>query len=134
MVNFLDQSFADGDSYVFGFGSGADFQNAKVQIGYAQQDGLGLPTKDYYTDPKQADVRKAYVDYIVKTLTLAGVSDADAKTQADAIMEFETQLAAASLGKVELRALRTSTTSSPWPKPTRSPRTSTGRSSSPPRA
>src|SRR5260370_15232523 len=52
VVSFLDQSFADGNSYVFGFGSGADFQNAKIQIGYAQQDGLGLPTKDYYTDPK----------------------------------------------------------------------------------
>ncbi|MGY3232141.1 putative endopeptidase [Luteibacter sp. HA06] len=104
VANFLDQSFADGDSYVFGFGSGADFKNAKMQIGYAQQDGLGLPTKDYYTDAKQAENRKAYLDYITKTLTLAGVSDADAKTQADAVMKFETQLAAASLAPVELRA------------------------------
>ncbi|MET0504298.1 MAG: M13 family metallopeptidase, partial [Luteibacter sp.] len=103
IADFLDASFNEGNSYVFGFGSGADFKNAKTQIGFAQQDGLGLPTKDYYTDPKQADNRKAYVDYIVKTLTLAGVPDADAKTQADAIMKFETQLAAASLAPVELR-------------------------------
>jgi putative endopeptidase len=103
IVDFLDASFNDGNSYVFGFGSGADFKNAKTQIGFAQQDGLGLPTKDYYTDPKQADNRKAYVDYIVKTLTLAGVSDADAKTQADAVMKFETQLANASLAPVEMR-------------------------------
>ncbi|SEW02864.1 M13 family metallopeptidase [Luteibacter sp. 329MFSha] len=104
IVDFLDASFNDGNSYVFGFGAGADFQNAKVQIGYAQQDGLGLPTKDYYTDPKQADNRKAYLAYIVKTLTLAGVPEDQATKQADEVMKFETQLAAASLAPVELRA------------------------------
>jgi len=104
IVDFLDASFNDGNGYVFGFGSGADFQNAKIQIGYAQQDGLGLPTKDYYTDPKQAENRKAYVAYIAKTLTLAGVPEDQAKKQADEVMKFETQLAAASLAPVELRA------------------------------
>jgi putative endopeptidase len=103
IVDFLDSSFNDGNGYVFGFGSGADFQNAKMQIGYAMQDGLGLPTKDYYTDPKQADNRKAYVDYIAKTLTLAGVPEADAKTQADQVMKFETRLASQSLAPVEMR-------------------------------
>ncbi|WP_413623993.1 M13 family metallopeptidase [Luteibacter sp. Lutesp34] len=104
IVDFLDTSFNEGNGYVFGFGSGADFQNAKTQIGYAQQDGLGLPTRDYYTDPKQADNRKAYLAYIAKTLTLAGVPEADAKKQADEVMKFETQLAAASLAPVELRS------------------------------
>jgi putative endopeptidase len=103
LVDFLNASFADGQPYVFGFGSGADFQDAKMQIGYAQQDGLGLPTKDYYTDPKNADLRKAYLDYIAKTLELTGVSADDAKKQADQVMTFETQLAAASLAPVELR-------------------------------
>ncbi|MDF4002697.1 M13-type metalloendopeptidase [Luteibacter sp. PPL552] len=104
IVGFLDTSFNDGNGYVFSFSAGADFQNAKMQIGYANQDGLGLPTKDYYTDPKQADNRKAYVAYITKTLELAGVPDADAAKQADLVMKFETQLAAASLAPVELRA------------------------------
>jgi putative endopeptidase len=103
IVDFLNTSFADGNPYVFGFGSGADFQDAKMQIGYAQQDGLGLPTKDYYTDPKNAEIRKGYLAYIAKTLELTGVSADDAKKQADAIMKFETQLAAASLAPVELR-------------------------------
>jgi len=100
---FLDKSFAQGDTLVFQFGAGADFKHAETQIGYTFQDGLGLPTKDYYTDPKHADLRKAYLDYIAKTLELTGVSAADAKKQADEVMAFETSLAAASLAPVELR-------------------------------
>ncbi|MGS1128600.1 M13 family metallopeptidase [Rhodanobacter sp. UC4437_H4] len=100
---FLRNSFAQGDMLVFQFGAGADFKHAETQIGYTFQDGLGLPTKDYYTDPKHADLRKAYLDYIAKTLELTGVSAADAKKQADEVMAFETSLAAASLAPVELR-------------------------------
>ncbi|MFI5269411.1 MAG: peptidase, partial [Chloroflexota bacterium] len=103
IANYLDKSFADGDMQVFAFGSGADFKHAETQIGYTFQSGLGLPTKDYYTDPKHADLRKAYLDYIAKTLELAGVPAAAAKQQADQVMAFETRLAAASLAPVELR-------------------------------
>ncbi|HEV7123250.1 MAG TPA: M13 family metallopeptidase [Rhodanobacter sp.] len=103
IANYLDKSFAGGDMQVFSFGSGADFKHAETQIAYTFQSGLGLPTKDYYTDPKHADLRKAYLDYIAKTLELTGVSAADAKKQADQIMAFETRLAAASLAPVELR-------------------------------
>ena len=103
LANYLDKSFADGDMQVFSFGAGADFKHADTQIAYSFQSGLGLPTKDYYTSPKQADVRKAYLEYIAKTLELTGVSAEDAKKQADQVMAFETKLAAASLAPVELR-------------------------------
>ena len=103
VADYLDKSFAQGDMQVFMFGSSADFKHAETQIGYTFQGGLGLPTKDYYTDPKQADLRKAYLDYVAKTLELTGVSAADAKKQADQVMAFETKLAAASLAPVELR-------------------------------
>jgi putative endopeptidase len=103
LVEFIDSSYAEGNGKVFQFGSGADFQNAKIQIAYANQDGLGLPTKDYYTKPEHKELRDQYVAYIAKTLQLAGVADADAKTQADAVMKFETELAAASLAPVEMR-------------------------------
>ncbi|WP_426688038.1 M13 family metallopeptidase [Rhodanobacter ginsengiterrae] len=103
VVDYLNRNFALGDMQVFQFGAGADFKHAETQIGYTFQAGLGLPTKDYYTDPKQAELRKAYLDYIAKTLALTGVSAADAKQQADEVMAFETKLAAASLAPVELR-------------------------------
>jgi putative endopeptidase len=103
VANYLTQNFTTGDMQVFQFGSGADFKDAKMQIGFTQQAGLGLPTKDYYTDAKYKDIRDAYVDHIVKMLELTGVAEADAKKQAAQVLAFETQLAAASLAPVELR-------------------------------
>ena len=103
VADYLNQSFGNGDMQVFSFGSGADFKHAETQIAYVNQSGLGLPTRDYYLDPKHADERKAYLDYVAKTLELTGVSAADAKKQADQVMAFETELAKASLAPVELR-------------------------------
>ncbi|MFC5526546.1 M13 family metallopeptidase [Rhodanobacter ginsengisoli] len=103
VADYLTRSFTEGDMQVFQFGSGADFQHADMQIAYTFQSGLGLPTRDYYLDPKHAEERKAYLGYIAKSLELTGVSEADAKKQADQVMAFETELAKASLAPVELR-------------------------------
>ena len=103
VADYLTKSFASGDMQVFQFGAGADFQHAETQIGYTFQAGLGLPTRDYYTDPKHADERSAYLAYVAKTLELTGVPAADAAKQADQVMAFETALAKASLAPVELR-------------------------------
>ena len=106
VAKFIDDRFAQGDQQVFSFGSGADFKDAKIQIGFANQSGLGLPTRDYYTDAKYADIREAYKGYIAKSLTLTGVADADAKKQADEVLAFETKLAQSSLSPTELRDLK----------------------------
>ena len=103
VADYITSNFANGDMQVFSFGSGADFKHAEMQIGYAFQSGLGLPTKDYYLDPKHADERKAYVAYVAKALELTGVAKADASKQADQVLAFETALAKASLAPVELR-------------------------------
>jgi len=103
VANFINTRYAEGDGYVFGFGSGADFQHADMQIGYANQDGLGLPTRDYYTDPKFADIRAAYLAYVQKSFELTGATADDAKAQAAKVMALETELAKASLAPVELR-------------------------------
>ncbi|AHX12394.1 peptidase [Dyella jiangningensis] len=103
VAKYLVQNFADGDMQVFEFGSGADFKNAKMQIAYTQQAGLGLPTKDYYLSDKYKDIRDAYVAHVAQALQLAGVSEADAKKQADQVLAFETELAKASLAPVEMR-------------------------------
>ncbi|MBU6248934.1 MAG: M13 family metallopeptidase [Xanthomonadaceae bacterium] len=100
---WLNQSFAKGDGAVFRFGAGADFKDAKMQIGYAEQGGLGLPTPDYYSDPKQKDLRDAYVKYLAKLFELTGDKPADAAKQAGLAMKFETDLAAHSVPRVEMR-------------------------------
>ncbi|MGH8158322.1 MAG: M13 family metallopeptidase [Rhodanobacter sp.] len=103
VADYITKSYAEGDGLVFQFGSGADFQHADMQIAYTNEAGLGLPTKDYYSDPKYKDIRDAYVAHIAKALELTGVSEADAKAQADDVLKFETALAAASLSPVEER-------------------------------
>jgi len=104
VANYITGAFVDGDMQVFQFGSGADFQQAGTQIGYAEQSGLGLPTKDYYLDAKYAKERAAYVDYIARVLELTGVPAADARAQAAEVLAFETSLAKASLAPQDLRA------------------------------
>lgn len=105
VVDFIDSSFADGEPYVFKLRSGADWHDARVQIGYVSQAGLGLPTKDYYLASRYASVREAYLAYIGKTLELTGASIADAAQQAKEVMALETSLAQASLTPTEARSL-----------------------------
>ncbi len=100
---WLNQSFAKGDGRVFGFGAGADFQNAKMQIAYAEQSGLGLPTPAYYTDADNKEVRDAYVKYLAKVFELTGSTADEASKQADLTMKFETSLAKHSVPRVEMR-------------------------------
>jgi putative endopeptidase len=103
LVAYLRGAFAEGRGAVFRFGSRADYNDAKMQIASTFQGGLGLPTPDYYSKPDYAELRKAYVAHIAKTLQLAGVAAADAQKQADAVLALETRLAAASVPRVELR-------------------------------
>jgi len=105
VAKFLDNSFNDGDQYVFNFGAGADFKDASKQIGFVFQDGLGLPTKDYYLKPEHKDLRKAYVAYIAKAFELTGTPAAAAAKQAESVLAFETELAKASFSPTELRNL-----------------------------
>ena len=103
VVAWLDTSFADGQEPLFRFGSGADYKDARKQIGYASQGGLGLPTPDYYTKPEYAAIRDAYVKHIANLFTLTGAPAAEADTEAGQAMAIETSLALHSLSRVALR-------------------------------
>ncbi|MGZ7031662.1 MAG: M13 family metallopeptidase [Thermoanaerobaculia bacterium] len=61
---------------------------------FVGQAGLQLPGPEYYSDPKLADLKSSYQDYIVRMLTLIGWPDAQARA-AD-IVAFESRVAAAS--------------------------------------
>src|SRR3546814_11668608 len=75
----------------------------RVLFFFKQKTAYEMRISDWSSDVCSSDLRKAYLDYIAKTLELTGVSAAEAKTQADQVMAFETRLAAASLAPVELR-------------------------------
>ncbi len=82
-----------------GFGSQQDFKDATRTIAVAAQNGLGLPEKDYYlrTGAKDEEIRRQYVQHVANVLKLLGSSEAQAASDAAAIMKLETALAKVSL-------------------------------------
>ena len=107
IAQYLRDEFAAGRGEVFAFGAEADFKNSSQKIGYAFQGGLSLPEKAYYLedgpDGKYKAIREAFVQHVSKQLQNAGVAAADAGTQANDVLAFETRLAKASLSPIELR-------------------------------
>ncbi len=96
---------AHGIDALFGFGSGADFKNAKEVIGQADQAGLSLPDRDYYLkdDAKSVELRKGYVEHVTNMFKLLGDSPEKTAAEANAVMSIETALAKGSMDRVERR-------------------------------
>jgi putative endopeptidase len=89
----------------FGFGSGQDFGDSSRVIAFASAGGLGLPDRDSYLkqDAKSKEVRAKYVAHIANTFALLGESPDAARRLAEKVMDVETQLAKASLSRVDKR-------------------------------
>ena len=94
-----------GVNVFFGYGEQQDFKDATKQIAFIQQDGLGMPEKDYYlrTEDKDVKLRADYLAHVAKMLALAGSTPEQAKQDATNIMALETALAKASLNVVDMR-------------------------------
>jgi predicted metalloendopeptidase len=94
-----------GVGVLFAFGSDQDFKDSSKVIGEANQGGLGLPDRDYYTrdDDDSKKLREQYVEHITKLFTLAGDAPQNAGAQAKTILEIETSLAKASMTNVDRR-------------------------------
>ena len=67
--------------------------------------GLSLPERAYYLEDREdyKAARVAFVDHVAKLMQLAGADEETAKAQAQVVLDFETRLAKASLGRLELR-------------------------------
>jgi len=89
----------------FGFGVGQDDKESTKYIAQLGQGGLGLPDRDYYTkdDDKSKDLRAKYEAHVAKMFELLGDKPEVAATNAKTVMAVETQLAKASMTKVEQR-------------------------------
>jgi putative endopeptidase len=90
---------------LFEFSSTQDEKNSTQVIGGADQGGLGMPDRDYYTktDDKSKQLRQQYQEHVAKMLALAGDDDTKASSEAKAVVELESKLADASLTRVERR-------------------------------
>jgi endothelin-converting enzyme/putative endopeptidase len=94
-----------GDEFLFGFTSTQDFADSKAVIAFANAGGLGMPDRDYYTDSdkRALTLRQEYRRHVARSFALLGDSAAAAAQHADTVLRLETQLAQASLTRVELR-------------------------------
>ena len=105
LATYLIDAHARGRGGFFGFGASPDFKNSSMMIGYAGEDGLGLPERAYYLEdkPDYVKIRAEYLAHVEKTLTLAGVKPEEAKQSAQWIMALETRDAKATLSPIEAR-------------------------------
>ena len=91
--------------YIFGGGSMQDPDDSEQQIAGLYQGGLGLPDRDYYLkdDAKSQETRARYLQHVQKVFELLGDSPAAAQADSATVMRMETEMAAASLTRVERR-------------------------------
>ncbi len=96
---------SQGTRVLFGFGSEQDDKDSQQVIGAANQGGLGLPDRDYYTkdDEKSKQLRDQYAQHIAKMMELAGDSSDKNTAEARTVLAIETQMAMASKTRVERR-------------------------------
>jgi predicted metalloendopeptidase len=90
---------------VFSIGSQQDFKDATLVIAGLDQDGLGLPDRDYYLDEdaKTKDTRDFYRAHVARMFVLAGDKPEAAKKATEDVMRIETALARLAQDKVSRR-------------------------------
>lgn len=94
-----------GGSAMFFFTSNQDYADAEKVIAFAIAGGLGMPDRDYYvnTDSKSEELRKKYLEHIQRVFELIGDPRDQAAREAQTVLSMETELAKASLTRVEKR-------------------------------
>ena len=96
---------SNGVRALFDFGSEPDAKDSRMEIAGTDQGGLGLPDRDYYlkTDAKSVELRDDYIGHMTKMFALLGESPDKAAADAKAVINLETELAKASMDRVERR-------------------------------
>ncbi len=94
-----------GVAAAFAFSIQQDDKESRAMIAKLSQGGLGLPDRDYYfqAGDDSERIRAAYRAHVARILELAGDAPATARSEAEAVLAFETALAQASRTLVALR-------------------------------
>jgi len=89
----------------FGYGSDQDYKDSTKVIALVDQQGIGLPDRDYFLkdDAKSVELRRAYEWHAARSLGLAGSDPKTAAEEAAAVLRVETALAKASMDRVSRR-------------------------------
>lgn len=102
---YLEQDVLNGGSAFFNIAVYPDLKRSDRMVAYVTSGGIGLPERDYYlkTDEKSREIRQKYVEYITNLFTLSGVKAAEAKKNAETVLQIETRLAKNMLSKEDSR-------------------------------
>jgi putative endopeptidase len=105
LVKELAHLHAMGVGAAFELGSEVDMKDAAHMIAGIAQGGLGLPDRDYYLrdDTRTKDIRAAYEKHVAATFELLGEKPKRAAADAATVLAVESELAGASLTRIELR-------------------------------
>jgi putative endopeptidase len=105
LIDVIARVHLIGPSPLFDFYSQPDLHNAGMVIAYIDQGGLTLPDRDYYLkdDPKMAEARKHFVEYVTQMFILAGQAPQQGADSAQTILRIETVLARASMDRTARR-------------------------------
>ena len=76
-----------GEGGFYGGGVDADLMDSNMQIFYLGQGGLGMGDRDYYLDPKNAELKAGYKNFLVKVFELAGLENAEELATKDLAVE-----------------------------------------------
>src|SRR5213594_3715517 len=103
IVGHLQMTY--GSAILFRQGSTQDPDNSEQQIAELDQGGLGLPDRDYYSkdDDKSKEIRTRYVQHVQRIFELMGENAETAQKNAETVISLETQLAEASMTRVDRR-------------------------------
>jgi predicted metalloendopeptidase len=90
---------------LFDTSSQQDFKDATQMIAGLDQDGLGLPDRDYYLkdEGNLKEVREFYAGHVGRMLALAGMKAVEVKAAVDDVMRIETKIAKLQQDKVTRR-------------------------------
>ena len=105
VIPMMTKMFHKSIAGYFNYGIDADMMNSKNNLFQIGQGGLSLGQKDYYidTDSATVNIREKFKQHIINMFKLAGVDEATAQKNMEAVMEIETRIAKASFSNVELR-------------------------------
>src|SRR6266550_6727858 len=94
-----------GIDVAFRYSPDVDPHDAAHYVTWLSQGGLGFPDRDYYTNtgPAADSLRRQYVDHLARLFTLAGQPATAAGRDAAQVLALETELAKASLTRVQRR-------------------------------
>lgn len=103
LVKAIAKMHSAGEGALFSCYVMSDLMDSNAQILYFSQSGLGIGDRDYYTEERNAEIKKGYHDFLVKVLALAGVENAE--KAADNALAVEDVIAVNSWTSVQERNL-----------------------------